>query len=201
MPTLIVPGSGIDLKSFRAAPLPSREPGLVFLMLGRLERRRGVLEYKAAAQRLKLRWPQAQFRFAGPTSDEPDAVSPDALVEGGAVDYLGHLEDVRPALAASHVFVYPSYWEGMPRSVLEALATGRAVITTTTPGCSETVDEKVSGCVVPPADVAALATAMESYLANPDQVVAGSRAARLKAERRFDAKHVNASMMRILGLA
>ncbi len=89
----------------------------------------------------------------------------------------------------------------MPRAVLEALATGRPVITTTAPGCVETVDEKVSGCLVAPADTAALATAMESYLANPDQVAAGSRAARLKAERRFDAKHVNASMTRILGLA
>jgi glycosyltransferase involved in cell wall biosynthesis len=198
--TIVVPGSGIDLKQFPAVSLPPRDGGLVFLMLSRLERRRGVLEYKAAAQRLKAAWPNATFRLAGQTSDEPDAVVPDALTDGGAVEYIGHLEDVRPALAACHVFVYPSYGEGMPRAALEALATGRPVITTCTPGCADTVDEKVSGCLVPPADVEALAVAMESYLRNPDLLPAGSRAARLKAERRFDVKQVNAALARIIGV-
>lgn len=199
--TLVVPGSGIDLKSFPAVPLPPHDDGLVFLMLSRLERRRGVLEYKAAASELKTRWPTAAFRFAGPVSSEPDAVSRAMLKEGGAIDYLGELEDVRPALAACHVFVYPSYGEGMPRAALEALATGRPVVTTRTPGCTELVDEKVSGCLVPPADAAALAVAMESYLKNAEQLAAGSRAARLKAERRFDVKDVNLALARILGVA
>ena len=199
--TLVVPGSGINLRSFRAAPLPPRDGEIVFLMLSRLERRRGVLEYKAAAGKLKERWPNAAFRFAGPVSDEPDAVSRALLKEGGAVDYLGDLEDVRPALAACHVFVYPSYGEGMPRAALEALATGRPVVTTRTPGCVDTVDEKVSGCLVPPADAAALAIAMESYLRNPEQLVAGSRAARLKAERRFNVKDVNIALAGLLGVA
>jgi glycosyltransferase involved in cell wall biosynthesis len=63
------------------------------------------------------------------------------------------------------------------------------------------VDEKVSGCLVPPANTAALVAAIESYLRNPDQLAAGSRAARLKAERRFDAREVNAAFARILGVA
>lgn len=199
--TLVVPGSGVDLKRFRAKPLPPQEKGLVFLMLARLERRRGVLEYKAAAEHLKAQWPNASFRFAGPPSTAPDAIAPESLADGGAVEYLGELEDVRPALAACHVFVYPSYGEGMPRAALEALATGRPVITTHTPGCSDVVDEKVSGCLVPPADTAALAIAMESYLRNPHLLPAGSRAARLKAERRFDAKRVNTALARSLGVS
>ena len=201
LPALVVPGSGIDLKGFPNAPLPPRDDGLVFLMLSRLERRRGVLEYKAAAEALKARWPGAVFRIAGATSGAPDAVPPEVLTEGGALEYLGHLDDVRPALAACHVFVYPSYAEGMPRAVLEALATGRPVITTRTPGCADTVDETVSGCLVPPADAAALARAMESYLAHPDLLPTGARAARLKAERRFDVAAVNAALVRTLGLA
>lgn len=201
LPTLVVPGSGIDLKSVRAAPLPPQGDGLAFLMLARLERRRGVMEYKAAAETLKARWPTATFRFAGPPSDDPDAVSPAMLTEGGAVEYLGHLDDVLPALAACHVFVYPSYGEGMPRAVLEALARGRPIVTTRTPGCSETVDEMVSGCLVPPADTEALALAMESYLRYPDLIRTGSRAARLKAERRFDARDVNVALARVLGVA
>jgi glycosyltransferase involved in cell wall biosynthesis len=204
LPTLVVPGSGIDIRKNKAMPLPPVADGvaggLTFLMLSRLERRRGVLEYKAAAREIKARWPGAQVRLAGQASSEPDAVTPEALTEGGDVDYLGHLDDVRPALAACHVFVYPTYGEGMPRAILEALAAGRPVITTTTPGCDTTVDEKVSGCLVPPADVSALVTAMESYLRNPDQLAAGARAARLKAERRFDVREVNAAFARILGV-
>lgn len=199
--TLVVPGSGIDLKHFPLVPLPSLEGGLSFLMLSRLERRRGVLEYKAAAQKLKAGWPNAIFRLAGQPSDAPDAVAPEALTEGGIVEYLGHLEDVRPALAACHVFVYPSYGEGMPRAALEALATGRPVVTTRTPGCADTVDEKVSGCMVEPADVMSLAIAMESYLRNPGLLATGSRAARLKAERRFNVKDVNSALARIIGVA
>ncbi|HRN84200.1 MAG TPA: glycosyltransferase family 4 protein [Hyphomicrobium sp.] len=199
LPMAVVPGSGVNLADFKSVPLPPHEDGVVFLMLGRLERRRGVLEYKAAAETLKAQWPTARFRFAGPESDEVDAIPRDAL--SGVVEDLGHLEDVRPALAACHVFVYPSYSEGMPRAVLEALATGRPVVTTRTSGCKETVDEKVSGCLVPPADAPALARAMAGYLARPELLPIGARAARLKAERRFDVREVNATLLRLLGLA
>ena len=199
--TLVVPGAGVDLKRFAAKPMPSHENGLSYLMLARLERSRGVLEYKTAAAKLKARWPNATFRFAGPESSAPDAVPASALSEGGIVDHLGHLEDVRPALAACHVFVYPSYGEGRPRAALEALATGRPVVTTRTPGCADLIDETVSGCLAPPADAEALAAAMETYLRNPELLLTGSRAARLKAERRFDARDVNTALARVLGIA
>jgi glycosyltransferase involved in cell wall biosynthesis len=196
-----VPGGGVDLVAFKSAPLPPTDQGIRFLMLARLERHRGVLDYKAAAELLKVAWPNATFDLAGPPGSEPDAVSPDLLPHGGAVRYFGPLDDVRPALAACHVFVYPSNWEGMPRAVLEALATGRPVITTRTPGCSLTVDETVSGCLVPPGDANALAAAMEGYLRHPDLIEFGARAARLKAERRFDAREVNPKIARLLGVA
>lgn len=199
LPMAIVPGSGVNLADIKAVPLPPHDDGLVFLMLARLERRRGVLEYKAAAESLKAQWPNARFHFAGPESGEADAIPREEV--SGALEDLGHLEDVRPALAACHVFVYPSYAEGMPRAVLEALATGRPVITTRTPGCKETVDEKVSGCLVPPADAPALARAMAGYLARPELLPIGARAARLKAERRFDVRDVNTALLRVLDIA
>lgn len=199
LPVTVVPGGGIDLSDVKAAPLPPQDEGLVFLMLARLEKSRGVLEYKAAAEALKARWPTARFQFAGPVSSAADSVAREEL--GQAVEDLGHLEDVRPALAACHVFVYPSYGEGMPRAVLEALATGRPVVTTRTPGCKETVDEVVNGCLVPPADARELARAMESFLARPELLPIAERAARLKAQRRFDVRDVNAAMIRILGVA
>jgi glycosyltransferase involved in cell wall biosynthesis len=198
---VIVPGAGVDLKSFAAKPMPSHANGLSYLMLARLERSRGVLEYKRAAAKLKARWPNATFRFAGPESTAPDAVPASVLGEDGAVEHLGHLEDVRPALAACHVFVYPSYGEGCPRAALEALATGRPVVTTRAPGCADLIDETVSGCLAPPADAEALAAAMETYLRNPELLATSSRAARLKAERRFNARDVNAALARVLGVS
>lgn len=198
---VIVAGAGVDLKNFPVEPMPSHENGLSFLMLARLERSRGVLDYKTAATKLKARWPNAAFRFAGPESAAPDAVPASLMSEGAAVEYLGHLEDVHPALAACHVFVYPSYGEGRPRAALEALATGRPVVTTRAPGCADLVDETVSGCLAPPADADALAAAMETYLRNPELLATGSRAARLKAERRFDARDVNAALARVIGVS
>lgn len=118
-----------------------------------------------------------------------------------ALEDRGTLEDVRPALAGCHVFVYPSYAEGMPRAVLEALATGRPVITTRTAGCKDTIDEKVSGSLVPPANAQELAATMAGYLARPELLPIGARAARLKAQRRFDVRDVNATLLRVLGVA
>lgn len=199
LPVAIVPGSGVNLAEFKAAPLPPHQDGVVFLMLARVERNRGVLEYRAAAKALKAEWPSARFKFAGPSSDAHDAIPREELWD--ALEDLGHLEDVRPALASCHVFVYPSYAEGMPRAVLEALATGRPVITTRTAGCRETVDEKVSGSLVPPGDAKELADTMAGYLARPELLPIGARAARLKAQRRFDMRDVNATLLRVLGVA
>jgi glycosyltransferase involved in cell wall biosynthesis len=199
--SIVVPGAGVDLRRYPAKPLPPYADGIVFLMIGRLERSRGVMEYALAARDLKGRNPGARFLLAGPLGKGPDGVSLDALAAaGGALEYQGSLDDVRKTLASCHVFVYPSHAEGMPLAVLEALATGRPVITTDTPGCRETVDDMVSGCLVPAGDAKALAAAMDSFLKHPDVISATSRAARLKAERRFDRANVNRTLFEVLGL-
>jgi len=107
---------------------------------------------------------------------------------------------VRPTFGRSHVFVYPSHGEGMPRAVLEALAVGRPVITTMTPGCRETVDDCVNGMLVPQANVPALEDAMARMLMRPDQFASMARASRLKAERHFDEARVLSSWLDLLGL-
>lgn len=196
---LVVPGSGVDIRRFAATPLPPSEKGINFLMLARLDRQRGVLEYAAAARDLKTRIPTARLRLAGPDSDGRTAIKAAAVVKasGEAIEYLGDLDDVRPALAACHVLVYPSHAEGMPRAILEGLAAGRPVITTDTPGCRETIDDRASGCFVPPGNAAALARAMETFVHHQALTPAMARAARLKAERRFDCREVN---QRIIGV-
>ena len=165
-----IPGSGVDLAHFRHVPLDAGSGVTTFLFAGRLLRDKGLLDFVEAARALRaLRTDESTFRFrvAGMVDSNPSAVSAsdvEGWTRGGMVEHLGRLEDVRPALAACAVFVLPSYREGMPMSVLEAMATGRAVVTTDVPGCRETVVDGESGMLVPAGAPAALAVALEQFL-------------------------------------
>lgn len=186
----VTAGSGIDLERFRPAPPPG---GPSFLMIARLLGAKGVRQYAAAAVALKRRRPEVEVRLAGWIDPGPDAVSQDEL--DGWIDqgltYLGRLEDVRHALTETAVYVLPSYREGTPRSVLEALAMGRAVITTDAPGCRETVQDGVNGFLVQPRDVGSLVEAMERFILDPTLAATmGARSLEL-AQRKYDVRGVN----------
>ena len=199
--TRIVPGAGVDFAAFAAMPLPPISDGLVFLMIASLDEARGVLDYCKAAARIAARAPHARFLLAGPSGSGATGLKPEALRPyGEVVKFLGPLADVAPVLGSCHVFVYPSHREGMPRAVLEALACGRPVITTSAPGCRDTVDDCVNGCLVSPGDVSALEDAMTSLLKRPDLLASMARASRIKAERHFDERVVLATWLGILGL-
>lgn len=201
LPVTIVDGSGVDLRTFAALPLPSAGGGLTFLMISRLLRNKGVIEYCAAAGELTERAPTARWLLVGPEESGPAGLAADQLAaSGGAVTYVGAVDDVRPYLAQCHVYVLPSYGEGMPRTVLEALATGRPVITTDARGCRETVADGVNGLLVPVGDAAGLANAMETFLKRPDLIPAMAKESRRLAEDRFDVRKVNAAMLTALGL-
>ena len=198
---VIVPGAGVDLAHHGVQPLPPLGEGLVFLMISRLDTVKGVLDFCEAARILKARAPSARFRLAGPAGDGATGVSVASVrAFGDCVEYLGSLDDVRPALGGCHVYVYPSHAEGMPRSVLEAMAAGRPVITSNLAGCRDTVDERINGCLVTPSDPNALAAAMESFLKRPDLIPSIARASRAKAERRFDERDVHAALLGVMGL-
>ena len=156
----VVDGSGVDLSHYTPAPLPEAP---VFLMIGRLLGAKGVREYAAAAVALKQRHPDWSFRLVGFLDEGPDGVTAAELAQwqAGGVEFLGEQEDVRPALRGASVYVLPSWREGTPRSVLEAMATGRPVITTDAPGCRETVTDGHNGLLVPVRDAEALTLAME----------------------------------------
>ena len=182
-------------------PLPPVNNGLVFLMIARLDEAKGVRDYCEAARIAKAKAPNATFQLAGTPGTAKTAISGDAIKSyADCVTYVGELDDVRTALGKCHVYVYPSHAEGMPRSVLEALAAGRPIITTNVPGCRDTVDERINGCLVPPADVPGLAIGMESFLKRPDLIPSLARASRAKAERRFDVTAVNRTLLGVLGL-
>jgi glycosyltransferase involved in cell wall biosynthesis len=193
----VTAGSGIDLHHFTPSPPPER---VSFLMLARLLRAKGIEEYSVAARRLKARYPNVEFRLAGAYESGPDAVSTAELTRwiDGGITYLGSLRDVRPALASAAVYVLPSYREGSPRSVLEALATGRAVITTDTPGCRETVVDGVNGFLIAPRDAVSLEAAMERLILDPSLIAPMGAASLDLAQRKYDVNLVNAQVLRAL---
>jgi glycosyltransferase involved in cell wall biosynthesis len=197
----LVNGSGVDLTFFSAAPVPSET---VFLMVGRLLRSKGVREYLLAASMLRAEVPGLRFRLAGwLDKSNPDALSEEefkGLLRESGVEYVGRLADVRPELQRCSVFVLPSYREGTPRSVLEALATGRAVITTDAPGCRETVIDGETGYLVPVSDARTLAEAMRRYAANPGLAATHGAAGRLLAEAKYDVLKVIRSLIEQLAL-
>lgn len=197
---ILISGSGVDLTYFTPTPLPV-EPS--FLMIARLLRDKGVQEYVNAARLVKARHPQARFYLVGWIDDNPAAISKTDLenwIREGVIEYLGRLDDVRPAITNCNIYVLPSYHEGMPRTVLEAMAMGRPIITTDTPGCRETVVQGENGYLVPAMNAAALAEVMIRFIESPHQVPAMGAASRRLAEMRFDVRQVNTVIMHAMGL-
>lgn len=171
--------------------------------MARLLVSKGVHVYAQAALHLLRRGADARFLLAGFADGGPGAIAAHELERWRAagLEYLGSLEDVCTALAQASVFVLPSSREGTPRSSLEALAMGRAVITTDVPGCRQTVDHGVNGLLVPPDDPPALAHAMGVLIEDAGvRSAMGKRGLELCRER-FDVRLVNRDMLRHLGLA
>ena len=195
--TCVVSGSGVDVDEYEVIPLVTHEP-LRFLLIARLLVDKGVREYAQAAKQVKKLHPDVQFDLVGGLDANPTSITQaelDEWIEAGTVNFLGRLNDVRPAIQASSVYVLPSYREGTPRTVLEAMATGRAVITTDAPGCRETVVDGDNGFLVPVKDVDALAQAMLRFIEQPALIAQMGQRARLIAEEKYDVHKVNAHMI------
>ncbi len=196
----VVNGSGVDVAAFGVAPLPSN---VRFLLIARLLGEKGVREYATAARRIRQANPAVSFGLVGWIDQGPDAIHESELeewIQEGALDYLGRLDDVRPAIAECSVYVLPSYREGTPRTVLEAMAMGRPIVTTDAPGCRETVVDGDNGFLVPVKSVDALVEAMERFIREPDLIPAMGARSREIAEDRYDVHKVNADMLRVMAL-
>ena len=196
-----VPGSGIDTVAFPHVPIPDGAP--VFLLIARLLRNKGIGEFVDAAASVRTRYPETRFQILGPPEPGPAGFTDEEIDAWRArgVEYLGATREVRPYLARSSVFVLPTYYrEGLPRTILEALATGRPIITTDTPGCRETVVPGENGLLVPPRDVPALARAMEQLAGDPERVRSMGAHARQLAQQHFRVDKVNAQLLSEMGL-
>jgi glycosyltransferase involved in cell wall biosynthesis len=197
-----VSGSGVNLNFFEYKALPKSE--LNFLMVARLLHSKGVLEYCYAAEIMKKKNPELRFSILGGFDPSPDGIKReiiDNFSESGVVEFIGEVNDVRPYIESCHIFVLPSYHEGLPRSTLEAMAMGRPIITTNVSGCRDTVINGDNGYLVEPRDINSLVCGIELILSNKSGLVRMGHKSRRLAVEVFDSRLVNIDMINIMNLS
>lgn len=197
-------GIGVNLKEYSYQPVDSITSPIKFLFIGRLLKEKGIHEFIAAARQVKQQYPEVQFTVLGEI--DPANLGAlqqselDELTSSNIINYPGQVDNVQDWISDSHVFILPSYREGVPRSTQEAMAIGRAVITTDVPGCRETVVDGVNGFLVEKWNPQALAEKMIYFIENPDQVAIMGLESYKIAKDKFDADKVNKRLINILGL-
>ena len=189
-------GEGVDLNRF--IPLkkePEVNPRIVFLMISRPLYDKGYVEYVEAARQIKRTYKNVEFQLLGPIDTVYPRHIPEKQVwedhESRTINYLGFVKNVIPIIKECDCIVLPSYNEGLSRSLMEAIAMGKPVITTNIPGCKETVEEGMNGYLVTPKSVESLVTAFNKFMnLTPRQRHMMGEYSREKAEREFDIKKV-----------
>lgn len=194
-------GTGVDTAHFSPAAFPPSP--LKFLLIGRLLEAKGLYEYAKAAQILKKKWPQAAFQILGQPESGPGSVSQDRVKEWqkeGIIEYLGECRDVRPHIAASHVVVLPSWREGVPTALMEAMSMGRPCVASDVPGCREVARDGENAFLFPAKNAEALAGAMEKFLLTPALLEPMGAAGRRIAVDEFEAQNVAAKIIADMGI-
>jgi glycosyltransferase involved in cell wall biosynthesis len=197
----IINGSGVDLDFFY--PVPASTNPITFLLIARLLIEKGIYEYIEAARLIRSKCNEIRFLLVGRIVTSRIAIKEDELRKWcteGIIEYHGVVDDVRPIIAESSVFVLPSYYEGTPRTVLEAMAMGRPIVTTHVPGCRETVIDGENGFLVPAKDPNALANAMMQFITSPELILRMGKRSRQIAEEKYDVHKVNTVIMNTIGL-
>lgn len=186
--THLIPGSGIDLSRFPLLPLPVTASPLIVLP-GRLLHSKGVREFAQAAQNLRSRHPTARFALVGdPDFGNPDSVTREELQAWqarGEVEVWGWRSDMREVYAQASLVCLPSYREGLSRTLLEAAASGRPIVSSDVPGCREVVRPGENGLLAPPRDATALAQALDELLRSPQTWPLLAQAGRRRVEEHF----------------
>jgi glycosyltransferase involved in cell wall biosynthesis len=185
-----LPGSGIDLQKFTPMPLPNRTT-VRFLLIARMLWDKGVGEYVQAARQLKQQGVNAEFCLLGFLDVKNPAVisrqQMDDWVKEDIVRYLGNTDDVRPEIADTDCIVLPSYREGTPRTLLEAAAMARPIVTTNAVGCREVVEDGINGYLCDPRNATDLANKLNKMLSlTPTERTNMGLSGRVKVEREFD---------------
>lgn len=174
---------------------------IVVVMVARAIKHKGTLEFIKAAQILKVKYLNTKFIYVGaPDSGNHSSINEELLINESSIEYLGERNDVKEILQNSDIFVLPSYREGLPRTVLEAMSLGLAVITTNAPGCKDVVTDGINGYLVPIKDFNALANAIEKLIVDEDLRNQMGNVGRQIALQRFDIAPVVNAHLKLYGI-
>lgn len=197
---VIINGSGVNLEKFQPVPIPEETS---FLFIGRLIKDKGVIEYLEACKSIKRKYPLVRCLLIGPFDSNPSAlkqVELQSYIDNGIVEYFGEQSDVRPFIAQCSTYVLPSYHEGTPKTVLEAMAMGRSIITSNAPGCRETVIDGINGYLVEVKDIQGLVEKMMYLIKNPNVGTSMGEKSLQIVQEKYDVKVINSSIMEAMML-
>lgn len=198
----LIKGSGVDLDEFAFSPIPATDNNNIkFVLPARMLRDKGIFEFYYAARLIKKEYPQTLFTLCG----DIDKANPSSLTteqleqwnQEGIVSWIGHQKNMSEVIANHHIVILPSYREGLPKSLIEACAIGRPIITTDTNGCRECVIPNHNGFLVPVKDHLQLAEAIKTFIKDPHLLTKFGLNSRLLAEKEFDINNVLLKTMKI----
>lgn len=194
---VLIKGAGVDTDLFVPTPEPSGP--VVISLIARMLRDKGVVEFVNAARLIAKTGVNARFQLIGDIdSGNPTTLKQSQLEEWnreGIVSWIGHVSDIPTALSHSHIVCLPSYREGLPKSLIEAAAAGRPVVTTNVPGCREVVIHEHNGLLVEPRNSEALAEALQRLIADKELRMRLGAAGRLRAEHEFSRTRINSQTL------
>lgn len=200
----VLGGIGLNLDEYPYHPVKNTDLPISFLFIGRLLKEKGIHDFVSAAIKVKKIYPETKFTVLGAIdSYNLGALKQselDDLIASKVIDYPGHVNNVKDWIADSHVFVLPSYREGVPRSSQEAMAIGRPIITTDVPGCRETVLDGINGFLVEKWCPQELAEKMIYFIEHPEKIEEMGHYSYKMAQEKFDANKVNQRLLKIMHL-
>lgn len=200
----VIKGTGVDLDYYKGVHEVSKNGKVKFLFIARLIKEKGIPELIEAVTVLKKSDNDFEVQLLGWFDPNPGGISKPEIEDmhnSGLINYLGTTDDIRPYMNAADVFVLPSYYnEGLPRTIQEAMAMKKPIVTTDHPGCRETVEEGKNGFLVPTRNARALATAMKYFLDNPSQIERMGNESFKMAKDRFDVHRINEQLINFMML-
>lgn len=190
----LIPGIGVDLEKFAFKPVRNHR---TFLMIARMLTTKGVFDYCEVARRVKRKYPDAVFNYLGAEGTVKLADIKE-YIDDGSVNYLGVTTDVRPYLEETLLLLLSSYREGMPMSIMEAEAVGRAIITTDSIGCRDSIEDGYNGYILKLHDIDSAVEKVEFFIEHPEEGERMGRNSRELAERKFDQRIINKILAAII---
>lgn len=196
--SFIVNGSGVNLEKFKPMPYPEN---ITFFMLSRLLKSKGVIQYLEGCKRIREKYPQVRCMLLGKIEKMPDAIPENRImhyVKNGYVELFGETDNVLDYYKKTSVYILTSFREGVPRTILEAMACARPIITTDVPGCRETVVDGYNGFIIPLNDVDKLFEKMEYFIENKNKIEKMGKNSYNLCVEKFDVRKINKEIMGIM---